>query len=99
MTQPTCETCSKYARKLLLSRIREISEEVWCAGWFSGIENDLWLLAIGKGEPKLYGDVGPELMDLARVAGGWWHYGSAGPEFVLTKDWFGHQPAQQKEAE
>lgn len=87
MSEKTCEKCRKYARQILLSRIREISEDTWSAGWFTGIEKDLWALASGSKKTEMYGDVGPELIDLARDADGWWHYGSDGPEFVTMKDW------------
>lgn len=80
-------------RHALYSRMSDISEACWCAGWMSGTEYALWL-AVTTGEPCAWG-VGiieqPDieaLRELAGLAGGWWRSGAEyEPEFVELDEW------------
>jgi hypothetical protein len=82
------EARNQNAALLLDSRIREISEETWCAGWSSEIESDLWEAACGSGDLKYGMGLVTErelasLMDYANEAGGWWTY----DRFVPFEEW------------
>lgn len=73
---------SQDAAFLLVAQMRELSEQMWCAGWSSGLEFDLWFEVLRGGvDPVPVGMVGPsnltcleavKLRELARRAGGWW---------------------------
>jgi hypothetical protein len=74
----------KAARALVLL-MRSISDECYCAGWMSGLEDALWdMLAggsrrYGQGENgSSDGSVKPETVDALRLlherCGGWWYW-------------------------
>lgn len=73
--------------ELLRLAMSAYSEEMWCAGWMQGVEEEIW--AIGGWH------------DLARTVGGWWTYERFVPldEWLTAHPW---EPAPQdaeKEAE
>lgn len=43
--QEALPTREDLAEELLLSKMEEYSEDFFCAGWFSGLELDLWQAA------------------------------------------------------
>ena len=59
------------AGRLLIQRIREISEARWCASWLLGCENTLWAEIQEGAETDLSPDAVEELRALADLAGGW----------------------------
>lgn len=77
----------------LRTLMRDISEGHYCAGWMSGLEQDLW--AMVQGGSREYGmDVVPEgtVQELKRLhteCGGWWHWRKDALQevFVTTADW------------
>jgi len=47
--QEALPTREDLAEELLLSKMEEYSEGFFCAGWFSGLEFDLWQAAVLAG--------------------------------------------------
>lgn len=109
MTAETIETTEKvqgtaeesrlrtYARRLLIERMGDISENHYAAGWMSGLEQSLWR-GIQSTEPYRYGqgvitaeDIA-DLRQLALDAGGWPdprdgdNWNEAGDEWVPLSD-------------
>lgn len=71
------EIIRRSLRKRLLSLMREISEEHYCAGWLDGLEYRLWQAVLQYPEPYEFG-FGPianeqveELRDLAEELQEW----------------------------
>lgn len=62
----------------------EISEDYYCAGWLSGLENDLWrMLQDGSRRYEI-----TQLRALHERCGGWWYYDDErGKMFIATADW------------
>ena len=80
------------ARRSLLREMRELSENLWCAGWLDGIEYTLWEHVIG--EDELFTGLGildafdrDTLKGLAQQAGGWWYWDYVAPKFVPMPQW------------
>jgi len=81
-------------RKRLLSLMREISEDHYCAGWTSGLEYSLWQAVLQYPQPYEFG-LGPieeekvvELKDLAEELQEWADWDDqAGEKLIPLKDW------------
>ena len=72
---------SEDSARLLVACIRDLSESMYCAGWCSNIEFELWMEAMSGGtgsepagilSPHLSKPEVAQLRSLARRAGGWW---------------------------
>lgn len=81
-------------RKRLLSLMREISEDHFCAGWMGGLEYDLWQAVLQYPQPYEFG-FGPieeenvaELKDLAEELQEWafWDDGT-GEKLIPLEEW------------
>jgi len=75
----------------LYDRMREISEDVYCAGWMVDNEFNIWLtLATGRAAFG-YRYANPRLLrrckKLADDIGGWIVWASNGPQFVPMAQW------------
>jgi hypothetical protein len=72
------------AADLLLFTMRFLSEDYWCAGWMSGLEEACAAEVAGEDVfPRPYYEGVRELLTLLRnEAGGWWQYRTGGEEFV-----------------
>jgi len=88
-------TVSDALRWALYSRMSDISEACWAAGWMQGTEYALWR-AVTTGEPQTWGagiieqeDI-DALRELAELAGGWWRRVEHKPEFVPLAEWRAH---------
>ena len=85
------------AQRALLVYMRHLSDENWCAGWYTGLEFVLWewllrLRAGTKPASKFEQASVPDievLSWLAKQAEGWWHWkaGSKEPEFMPLSEW------------
>ncbi len=78
--------------------MREISEAYRCAGWLSGLENDLWRMLQGGSRRYGMGEVTDAEIDQLRTlherCGGWWVYTEGhGEMFIATADWLKRRPA------
>lgn len=76
----------------LASYMSELSEECWCAGWLSGCEFALWMLANDGGGHWGQDIVTPEaaaqLLALSEEAGGWVRWADGvGAVFVPMDEW------------
>ena len=67
------EEYAAVARRQLVAAMSDMSEELYCAGWMSGIEYTLWSYVVGTPGPGLADQV-EQLRKLAALAGGWWHW-------------------------
>lgn len=82
-------------RKALLHEMERISEDTWCAGWFSGIEFGLWNemqggKGCGGGTVNCYEQDDLDLLrELATLAEGWWRWdeGQGDNVFVPMDEW------------
>ena len=87
-----CEDAAEGARWGLLALMTGISQEAWCAGWMTGLENELWRAATGLPGPYGRGVVTQRQADLLRLlsdeADGWWVYDAdRGPTFLPIDEW------------
>ena len=97
-------TVSDALRWALYSRMSDISEACWCAGWMQGTEYALWR-AVTSGEPQTWGagiieqeDI-DALQELAEWAGGWWRSGAGyEPEFVPLAEWRAHYAEREADS-
>lgn len=80
----------------LLYAMGKISEDQWCAGWYSGLEYVLWDLVtnrrdtVGHMTKREAKHIGDYLEELADEAGGWWAWqddGNHGAAFIEIADW------------
>ena len=66
----------QYAKELLLHKMREWSEECYCAGWMMGLEYGLWSIALMDRDHYGFHEFNhaeaDELFQLAIDANGWW---------------------------
>ena len=64
---------SKAARQLL-TLMGDISEECWCAGWYTGVEDILWreMISDNAGRACVTHEQAAELLDLAERGAMWW---------------------------
>jgi hypothetical protein len=81
----------EYARRLLLQKMEELSEDRYAAGWMLDIEYDLWD-AVVCNAPGYYGLDEQERADLSQLAadaGGWFALNrqSKKVEFVEQQAW------------
>lgn len=85
------DTTQEAAEAGLLALMAGISEELWCAGWLTDLEFDLWAMMTGAREDRGYGMgvVSDRQIELLRLlseeAGGWWT--NCGEEFVNLEKW------------
>lgn len=89
-------THAELARKLLLYKMREYSQDGFCASWLHGLEEELWALS-GSPPPIPTSGFPPEffhsLRQLASIADGWWVWETApspeksGAVFVSLQEW------------
>jgi hypothetical protein len=85
-----CDLAEEGAQAGLLALMTGLSEELWCAGWMTGLEYSLWERV--QDGPSRYGmgEVTQRQCELLRLlaeeAGGWWAYDD-GPRFIRMKDW------------
>lgn len=98
------EEYGELARAQLRNLMSDLSEELWCAGWLSGLEHALWG-RITDGPPTgLRDSEVDQLRRLASLAGGWWHWPredgrpvKAGPVFVPMDEWLMLYARREKE--
>lgn len=76
------------AGRQLVAAMSEMSEELYCAGWMSGIEYTLWSYVVGNPGPGLAAEV-EQLRRLAALAGGWWAWSKDAQRetFVPMAEW------------
>lgn len=77
-------------REMLRLCIGLVSQEVYCAGWYSGIEYDVWAYVTGHrksftvpeciASPTFQQDI----LDLANAVGGWWRWSQDETRAVFT---------------
>ena len=89
-------TRSDLARELLLYKMREYSQDGFCASWLYDLEFELWQLAICPPQKETSG-FSPghyrEIHRLALIADGWWVWETApepeksGPVFISLSEW------------
>ena len=92
MLSPDHPTRQELARDLLLYKMKEYSEDGYCAGWLDGLEWELWEAAE---QPRPTGPfiTSRECRQLAEIARGWWVYGEGlkddaeEPTFVSLDRW------------
>lgn len=93
MNEPMVLVPREMARALLETMMREISEDCWCAGWFSGNEVAIWHLARKGGGDYGQGQVSQEqagkLLILADALQEWveWDHESGGTRSVPIAEW------------
>jgi hypothetical protein len=97
---PSSPTRAELARELLLYKMREYSQDGFCAGWLHGLENELWALALAPTSFQSTGfspDFFHQLHQLALIGDGWWVWQTAsppensGPVFVSLCEWTARQ--------
>lgn len=76
------------ARRLLEEKIGFHSQDLYCAGWLSGIEYDLWANVLGE-RKDLLNEQRRELKALSIRVGGWFVWGEkdSAPRFVPMDEW------------
>lgn len=88
------EAISEYAKVALYSKMSEISEDCWCAGWLVGTEYVLWdFIKTGGGhwgQGEVTKEQAFELDVLYHDAGGWWVWRGGDEEFMPTVEWEKH---------
>jgi len=96
MPSPEHPTRQELARELLLYKMREYSQDGFCASWLDGLERDLWEAAdkpCPSGPAAFTHAASCECRKLAEIAAGWWVYEDPSqpdaprPVFVTTKRW------------
>ena len=89
-------TRADVARELLLYKMREYSQDGFCASWLHDMESELWQLAVCPSPAKTAGfapNFFREIHGLALIAGGWWVWKTApdpeksGPVFISLSEW------------
>lgn len=84
------------ARELLLYKMKEYSQDGFCASWLVDLEFELWESAnLSAPSPQEMHSVSTsrECRALAQIADGWWVYedetrrGENGPVFISTERW------------
>lgn len=84
------------ARELLLYKMKEYSQDGFCATWLVGLEFELWEAADRENptEREFYTvSTSKECRLLAEIAGGWWAWldelgpGERGPVFMTLAEW------------
>ena len=85
------EKVREYAGRLLRSKMSELSEELYCAGWCHGIEYVLWDNVTGSRDKldKVNSKDVEELRQLSGDAGGWfvWDGQQHDARFVPMHEW------------
>lgn len=93
---PPPPTYADLAREVLLRRMRDYSEDYYCAGWLGSFEFLLWEGSAGDDESlttQARSKIIAELRALAEIAGGWWVYedetqpNESGPVFISMDRW------------
>lgn len=97
------DTPDEAAAMGLLALMTGLSEELWCAGWISGLEHSLWHARERGSAPFGMGEITQRQCDLLRLlsdeADGWWVWDD-GAHFVFLDDWRSHLRAlAQKSAD
>lgn len=85
------------AREVLVFRMKLLSEDLYAAGWISGLEFDVWRMAFeGKplfGKHPVTDSMAKSFRDLATLSEGWWVHedktcpSQPGPVFVSMARW------------
>lgn len=81
------------ARARLLEFMQDLSRDLYCAGWLSGLEDDLWEAVLRGGMDYGLGEITPVqaalLCRLAHDANGWWVWPDEYSQirFVLLPKW------------
>lgn len=80
------------AKSLLLGKMEEISEDLWCAGWLIGLEFSLWRAVTDGPFDYGLGRISQEDCDLLKSlsddAGGWWRLDiNSGRTFTPMNEW------------
>ncbi len=82
---------NKIYRNLLNEKMSSVSEDFWCAGWYTGIEYHLWgaIEHYRNGRESFYGNENAEVLELlSQEADGWWVYTKHdGEQFVELPEW------------
>ncbi len=78
---------TKEARIAVRSYMEQISENLYCAGWFTGLEYMLWDWVLDTS--KKDDEMASVLSWLANQAGGWWRWSkeTGEPCFVTMSEW------------
>jgi hypothetical protein len=92
--------------QLLTNYMRELCNDVACAGWLSDIEYDLWhimMTGVARGDdPYQLSEQIEALADLrflSEQCQGWVHYTETGPTFIALKEWQDHFSAWEQRHE
>jgi len=102
---PPPPTYAELAREVLLRRMRDYSEDYYCAGWLGSLEFILWEGPADDDESLTTPDrrkITAELRTLAGIAGGWWVYSDKtlpdehGPVFISMNRWLQVLAEQEK---
>lgn len=89
-------TRAELARELLLDKMREYSQDGFCASWMQGLEFELWQLATSSSPTESSGfspEFYQQLHQLTVIADGWWRWettsdsSGVGPVFVSLGTW------------
>lgn len=90
----TVNTEEKEPKEQLSSKIWEISEAGYCAGWVEDIEFHLWKIVLNGSETEFGVKTISEqeianLRSLSEQSGGWWHWSDEENEsvFVSLDEW------------
>jgi len=93
---PPEPTRADLARELLLCKMREYSQDGFCASWMDGLEPELWQLAVSPPANEVAGFPPAffiRIRQLALLADGWWVWEAAtppessGPVFISLSEW------------
>jgi len=94
--QPPGPTRADFAKEVLLHRMKEYSEDFFCAGWIGGLEFGAWNdvdIEQPTDRQKHAVAFSRECRILGEIAGGWWVYedttrpGERGPVFIPMERW------------
>lgn len=100
---PARPTRAELARELLLYKMREYSQDGFCASWLHGLETELWQLAASPPANEVAGFPPAffrQIHQLALLADGWWVWETAsipessGPVFISLSAWEKRHAAQ-----
>lgn len=89
-------TRAELARELLLYKMREYSQDAFCASWLVDLETELWQLAASPPAHDVAGFPPAffrQIHQLALLADGWWLWEAtspsenSGPVFISLSDW------------
>lgn len=95
-SDPPPPTYADLAKEVLLHRMKDYSEDNYCAGWLSSLEFLLWDKPDTEDKSpsaQVLGAITPHLRAIAGIAGGWWVYedetvpGERGPVFISMERW------------